>query len=274
MLNTNDLEQRWLRYKIKSYIPHAIIFLSVILILSLISLFMNKEPKIKEVDNNFNIHNVLNEESQNKEFILKETSIKKSHKQEIKPQERVEIPKQNNKMTISPSLDFMRQMQENTQTYFETNPEHKPVKKEKSHGVKPTPKPTPLAKKEEKVFYEEPQEEQIEKKSKSIKITRQNTHDDIKEVVTRFNKNNNPALSLFIAKKYYELGDYHKSYNYALITNEINNDIESSWIIFAKSLVKLNEKAMAIKVLKQYIQHSNSNRASLLLDKITSGKFK
>ncbi|MGD9719509.1 MAG: hypothetical protein AB7U24_09720, partial [Sulfurimonadaceae bacterium] len=70
------------------------------------------------------------------------------------------------------------------------------------------------------------------------------------------------------------LGDYHKSYNYALITNELNNNIEASWIIFAKSLVKLNEKEMALKTLRQYIEHSGSNQAKLLLDEIRNGKFK
>ena len=85
----------------------------------------------------------------------------------------------------------------------------------------------------------------------SISIVRQTSQNEINEVVKRFNKNNNPALSLFIAKKYYELGEYRKAYNYALKTNNINNHIEASWIIFAKSLVKLNEKDMAVKTLSK-----------------------
>jgi len=64
------------------------------------------------------------------------------------------------------------------------------------------------------------------------------------------------------------------SYNYSLITNELNNNIEASWIIFTKSLVKLNKKEMAVKTLQQYVEHSQSNQAKLLLDEITSGKFK
>ena len=94
------------------------------------------------------------------------------------------------------------------------------------------------------------------------------------DVIKRFKKNNNPALSLFIAKKYYELENYDQSYNYALITNEINDNIDSSWIIFAKSLVKLNKREEAIKTLNKYIQHSHSNQAKILLDEIKSGKFK
>jgi tetratricopeptide (TPR) repeat protein len=86
--------------------------------------------------------------------------------------------------------------------------------------------------------------------------------------------NNNPALSLFVAKKYYELGDYAQAYNYALITNQINRDIEASWIIFTKSLVKLNKRDQAIQTLKDYIESSSSNTARILLEEIQSGKFK
>ena len=107
-----------------------------------------------------------------------------------------------------------------------------------------------------------------------ISINKENTFQDIQQVIKRFKINNNPALSLFVAKKYYELKQYNKSYNYALITNEINPNIEASWIIFAKSLVKLKEKKMAITTLEKYIEHSNSNNAKILLNNIKSGKFK
>lgn len=106
-----------------------------------------------------------------------------------------------------------------------------------------------------------------------INIKRQDTQKDIQDVIKRFKKSNNPALSLFIAKKYYELEDFNKAYNYALITNGINNNIEDSWLIFAKSLVKLNKKSKAVETLKKYIGHSDSYRAKILLENIKSGKL-
>jgi tetratricopeptide (TPR) repeat protein len=112
------------------------------------------------------------------------------------------------------------------------------------------------------------------KKKSSIVIKRQDTLNDLNHVIKRFEKNNNPALSLFIAKKYYALAQYDKSYNYALITNDINSEIEASWIIFAKSLVKLNKKDMAIKTLSKYIENTHSNSGRILLDDIVSGAFK
>jgi tetratricopeptide (TPR) repeat protein len=107
-----------------------------------------------------------------------------------------------------------------------------------------------------------------------IIIERKETKNDINEIIKRFKKNHNPALSLFIAKKYYELGDYHKAYNYALITNQINEDIEDSWIIFAKSLVKMKKKNTAVKTLREYIRYSHSSSAEILLNEILSGKFR
>ncbi|HIP55234.1 MAG TPA: hypothetical protein EYH11_07155 [Sulfurimonas autotrophica] len=107
----------------------------------------------------------------------------------------------------------------------------------------------------------------------AITIERGETKNDVFEVVKRFRKSGDPALSLFVAKKYYELGDYKQAYNYALITNQINPDIEESWIIFAKTLVKLHKKNKAIYTLEEYIKVSHSSNAEILLHEIKSGKF-
>ena len=107
-----------------------------------------------------------------------------------------------------------------------------------------------------------------------ISIIKKDTHNDIVEIIQRFNKNNNPALSLFIAEKYYALGNYRQSRHYALITNNLNKDIELSWIIFTKSLVKLGERKKAIQTLQKYLEYNHSNRVQTLLNKIRSGKLK
>ncbi len=107
-----------------------------------------------------------------------------------------------------------------------------------------------------------------------ISIIKKDTHNDIVEIIQRFNKNNNPALSLFIAEKYYALGNYRQSRHYALITNNLNKDIELSWIIFTKSLVKLGERKEAIQTLQKYLEYNHSNRVQTLLEKIRSGKLK
>jgi hypothetical protein len=55
MLNIRELEKRWLRYKIKSYTPYAVIIVSLIIILSILFIFIiesnEPHPKTKPVSN-------------------------------------------------------------------------------------------------------------------------------------------------------------------------------------------------------------------------------
>ena len=50
--------------------------------------------------------------------------------------------------------------------------------------------------------------------------------------------------------------------------------MDESWIIFAKSLVKLGKTEQAKKTLQAYIGESNSDSARSLLDSIERGSFK
>ena len=112
-----------------------------------------------------------------------------------------------------------------------------------------------------------------ESEPREMLIQRDDDMKDIQDVIARFKKNKNPALSLFVAKRYYKIGNYQQAYNYALITNELDNNIEDSWLIFAKSLYKLDQKDMAIKTLKAYIQESSSVKAKITLDQMERGTF-
>ena len=89
------------------------------------------------------------------------------------------------------------------------------------------------------------------------------------EVEKRFNQFRDPNDSLFLAKMYYEKNEYKKSAKWALQTNKINNSIEESWIIFAKSKIKLGKINDAIHILTTYIDQSDSNTARILLLKIS-----
>jgi len=270
MLDIRDLEKRWLHYKIKSYIPHAVILVSLVVISSITFFALHSSTNAKQQN--------VKEVTQKEVLPLKETKttlktktsiIEKAPKVKITPLKKEASP---SKMTIEPSLNFMKKMQSATSPYYnEVNNYNTPpkIKKKKIVKSKPVIEETQDVVVKEKTIEEEP----IEKVNK-ISIKMHDTKDDIAEIITRFKKNNNPALSLFVAKKYYELGEYKKSYNYALITNQINNEIDASWIIFTKSLVKLGKKKMAVRTLQTYIQNSHSNSAQLLLEEIRTGKFK
>ena len=245
MLNVEDLQQRWIRYKIKSYIPHGVIAISSLIIVFVSLFFINTEINAPK--------NTIAETKTIKRVATpaQATSSIASHRE----QDRIkEHPK---KMVLSPSVAFITHHKKQT----------------------PLPKPPKVQKQREIITKPLVKVEEIPKEvsivhQQHINIKREESDDDIGIIIKRFQKTNNPELSLFIAKKYYAMKKYREAYNYALITNKINNNIEGSWIIFSKSLVKLGKKRLALKVLNQYLGYSNSNKAEILRDEIISGKFR
>ena len=251
MLNIKELEHRHKKYKIKLYAPYIIFILLLIIILIASNIIINTQyvkptKKIIKKEQTTTTKSIIE---------LNTTQEKKEHKTQ--------------KVILYPSLDFMKRVNTPVDIY---NKIDNNVKKQDNIIIEKKKR------KKEKIIEKIVVKEKIEpikiKKKSSLTIKINKDQNDINDVIKRFKTNNNPALSLFIAKKYYQLGNYHKSYNYALITNQLNNNIEASWIIFAKSLIKLKKREMAINTLKKYIDNSHSPRAKILLDEIQSGKFK
>lgn len=91
------------------------------------------------------------------------------------------------------------------------------------------------------------------------------------DVASRFHQSHDTDDSLFLAKSYYNRGNYEKAEYWALQTNKVNVNIEESWIIFSKAKVKQGKKKEAIRILKTYINRTNSVAANKLLYKIEKG---
>jgi tetratricopeptide (TPR) repeat protein len=259
MLNIVELEKRWFRYKLLSYLPYAVIAVALLIIFSLLFYFFSTSEPLEQGEKEITPppHIVQEEVKPAPVEEHKEVRQPKATRTQYHPPKQQE---QYEQVKLSPSLDFMKKMQNAQQ------PQYRVIQPKQK--VAPAPKIKVQKRELPKV------EPVVQKEEHKISIKRQNTQNDIFEIITRFKKNNNPALSLFVAKKYYELQDYKQAYNYALITNSINKNIESSWIIFAKSLVKLGKKDQAIQTLRKYIKQSHSNSARILLDEIKSGKFR
>jgi len=107
-----------------------------------------------------------------------------------------------------------------------------------------------------------------------VKVGNKNTsEDEIRSIIKRFNKKKKPALSLFIARKYYEIGNFQGAYKYANETYKLNKKIEDATIIYAKSAVKLGKKENALSRLDKYIKKNASQKAKKLRDDIQKGTF-
>jgi tetratricopeptide (TPR) repeat protein len=286
MLNVNDLEARHKKYKIKSYAPYFVIFASVTVAIVSITSFILYNSKIEAdiekeaqkqpvIVQKIEVTTVAKEKNETLQEVeqktVQEEAVPVTAKENIKAEQKQE------KVSLSPSLDFMGKMSSNNQVYYTketiSTAHAQEVPKEITIDIKQEEK-----KQEEKIVPKKVEKVEevainIDKKT-PINIARKDEQEDLSHVIKRFEVNHNPALSLFIAKKYYQLGNYEQAYNYALMTNEINNSIEESWIIFSKSLVKMGKKEKAVETLKKYISHSSSSQAKQLLDEILSGKFK
>ncbi|SFV52288.1 Transformation system protein [hydrothermal vent metagenome] len=244
MLNIPELEKRWLHYKIKSYLPISLIILLLIVSGSLIYSFFplssakkrEQTPLAQKVPQKREDKVItIPKKREIKETLPDIASLNNKEKEKISP--------------LSPSMHFIQKLKTVSQTDTIASP--------------PTDKENRVANRE------------IKPKAPKGKITiiKQDTKRDIQNILKRFEKEKNPALSLFLARKYYALGNYKAALKYALITNQLNKDIDESWIIFSKTLVKMHHKEKAINILRQYIQNSQSTNAAILLQNIQSGRF-
>jgi tetratricopeptide (TPR) repeat protein len=274
MHNIHELEQRWVKYKVKFYLPYIItLFFSIVLIIALFFIVDSKKEEknivvtqeIKKEKQLAEVEETVQDVKDNVKEIKKAQVKKQEPTENIQLNEEIKEKRTNDKnIVLTPSLDFMKKLRTDSFNSYNSQ-DNEPYTQTSQNQYQNKQKE---ANEEEDIEVEE------DVKKPTINISRKEERSDIRDVIRRFKKNNNPTLSLFVAKKYYKLGDYQKAYNYALITNEINNEIEQSWLIFAKSLVKLDKRDKAIQTLTKYVNHSGSGNAKVLLDDIKSGKFK
>ncbi len=295
MLNIHELERNWVRYKIKSYIPLAVtgvLSLSFIIIGLIYApgLLENKEePAVSQVAIKEALKPQTNKVAPaaiitpDTTTIVTDKAPISKQKSEVKESVQEETPKPIKAVTkpamvLKPSMNFLNNIELADTAVYQPEVKKKPV----APIVKVAPAPKQIVSKPkveplpESVVTEIVNEPVVQVKAKTepkVSIITKEDEDDLNDVIKRFKKNKNPALSLFIAKRYYSMGVYQKSYNYALMTNDIDHNIEESWLIFAKSLVKLGQKSLAVETLESYVQKTESTRARNLLKAILQGTF-
>ncbi|WP_149725834.1 CDC27 family protein [Campylobacter concisus] len=120
-----------------------------------------------------------------------------------------------------------------------------------------------------------PQDEVIDLESKPVRkrVNIQVTSASNEESVLRdqFLKTNNPTIALELARLNFRNNNFKEAIKWSLAANDIDNSLEESWIIFAKSKYKLKQSDDAVKALREY--NKNLNKASIneLINKIKSG---
>jgi hypothetical protein len=277
MLNVHELERRWLRYRIRRYVPVGIAAVSVIALLS-VSIYVwpllntaeseTFSASVAEVPQPTTPKTESSTPAAEPEKTVAHASPAAVPAATVKrPEPAAAAP---SKTVLSPSMSFMNRLEaSSTAPKVEKSvPPKKPETAKKTAAEKNVVRTAPA----EQTTVKKPKAT-VQPQPGSLSITQEEAN-DLNDVVKRFETNKSPALSLFLARRYYDLEQYDLSYEYALRTNEIDSSIEESWLLFARSLVKLGRKDEALKTLGSYARHSNSARAKMLLDEIREGTFK
>ena len=254
MYDVEGLEKKWKRYKSKQRIPWIVSAVLIVLVITAIVFradFSAMLPKYSK-DNNSSIKKeiVVQKSKSLQPYVPTMTPKSESNQsiQEIAPIKRSEEANQSEEKKKIPSM-----------TIEVSDLEAEPVREHKRKYLKievtdryPTKK------------------KQTEKQKQTTTKKKKRT---IGSVEKNFSKSRSYYDSLYLARAYYKKGNYPKAQKWALVTNDLNSKLEESWLIFAKSKVKLGQQREAEQILSAYIRKTNSVKAKALLQKIKKGKF-
>jgi hypothetical protein len=89
-----------------------------------------------------------------------------------------------------------------------------------------------------------------------------------KSLKRSFYKKYDYKVALKLSRLYFDNGKYKDSLKWSMIANELNELDENSWILFAKSKIKLGDKKSAKKALDMYYKKYKSPRVKEILNKV------
>lgn len=248
MLDIPNLERRWLKYKIKRYAPigASVFIFSVSAVIALLWFNTSDMPK----------------SAAKKPIITKTVTIPKTP-----------IAIEDTRIALEPSMEFVQAFEKESLSTIPLNTSRQTVLKTSQPIIGAVPPPQVI--KVPELSNSMTAAGAVSAPSdKSLSINRNESKLDIEGLQRRFKETSNANLGLFIARYYYDQGNFNEAYNYALRTNTLNSKIDESWLIFSKSLVKLGKSDQAKKTLQLYISQSGSETAKILLDSIEKGNFK
>jgi hypothetical protein len=114
--------------------------------------------------------------------------------------------------------------------------------------------------------------EVLPRKTKKMNFTSTSSN-YLETMKNKFSKSNSPRDALLVSKTYYKNAEYSKSEKWALSANKLDNSLEDSWLLFAKSKAKLGKKKEALKILVSYYKKSQSKKAKRLIGQIQTGRI-
>ncbi len=276
MINTKELEKRWYKYKTKSFLLLFSIIAIVILLIYggyyiLYKLDLNMDKK--EITKPTAVMSAIKRVKDKNITINKPMPIPTIVKEVI---EKVE-DKQSDIVSLSPTIPIIDLDSEKAKdiTKEKVHLHKKAVKRKETYRKKHIEKRKKLIRAKEADYLTA---KELSTKKHKILIKQDKKKIDFKRTTSnymnimkeKFNENKNPREALLIAKAYYRAGNYKKSEEWALKANNLDKNIEESWLLFAKSKDALGKKKEALKILIAYYNQTKSAKVKLLIEKISS----
>jgi len=261
MDNIRALEKRWYFYKIKKYLIYINTFgFAVMLSLGAYYAFTKSQS---------NVDLLIEKKAEIQEYLkINEpvVAVEEATSNTAIPQ-KVENVDTNNKYEVSletviPIIDMEREERKPVPRQIRTQ---NPVKKERVVRAKPSAYLTAS----ELVAVNNSLDT-----TKIKKITLNATSKNyIKTIKEKFSNSKNPREALLLAKAYYAEAKYKEAENWALMANKLNNNLDESWFVFAKSKAKMGQRDEAIKILASYYKKTHAPKAKELIEKIKKGSL-
>ena len=92
----------------------------------------------------------------------------------------------------------------------------------------------------------------------------------LKSLRKKFYSTNDVKYAFAIAERFLQMKKYDKALKWSLIANELAPESARSWILFAKTKLKMGKKQDAINILQAYLKTYDSRKVSRFLKKIAS----
>ena len=295
MINTLELEKRWIKYKTKIFGSLFFILFFVIAIPYLSFYLFEQYSLIIDKDKNFS--KVVIED----EVVSK---VEKSLPKEIVVDKNI-VDKDIIDVVLAPSIpiiDFNNEKQVD-RAFAQKKAEKKRLEKrsreakERAYRKKIAKRRAALQRKRALARKEVKNRKLIKAKSSAMlskdelnvvsgndidkhqnkeskKINFQRTSNNYMAIMKRkFEQNRNPREAILIAKAYYKAGNYIESEKWALKANNLDKKNEESWFLFTKSKAKLGKRKEALSILVSYYKTHESPEAKELIEKIKEGSL-
>jgi len=236
MYDIRPLEEEWKKYQRKKRQPWYMLAVVLVLVLAVSVIGLNFKGQFLSI------------------FVSKSKTEKRLTEKVVKEKNQSTIPKHEIE-TVKAPVKVVIEQNDSMEIVEEL-----PIKENRIEIKKP-------------VVRVEAQPEAKHRKKMHLNIIETSSVSAYKDVAERFRQSHETDDSLFLAKAYYKKGNYKKAEYWALQTNKVNENIEESWMIFARSKIKQGKRNEAVRVLSAYVKRSNSLQAKHLLEKIKQGSL-